>query len=438
MRILVYILLLLMLFGGSVLAQESISIDNTVEGVLSTGETSLFYEFDGEAGQAVSILMESAAFDTYLLLRTASGDDVAQDDDSGGSLNALIGPVALPETTTYVIEATSLSRSSVGAFSLTLRSVNIDTLSYGQRISGELSQAEPQQSIVFIAEAGDIISIEMSSDSFDTHLELVNRSLPNGRIENDDGGVGTNSRIGPLPIPEAGEYLIIARAHFGDVTSNLSYSLTLNKVEAIPLSLGETAETAITGSAARYFAFEGQAGQIIDILVNSDEQLNTSIGLYDPTSYEVNQSSTGVDGGLDPALMNVQLTQTGLYFAVVEPTTSRDQRTPITVTLLESRIGSLDDGSKTLLFSNNSNIHLLKFAGSAGDRVHLRVSIDALDTLSPRIVAKQNGTQFAEIYTYTIVDEFSFGMMIPGDGDVVIEITEYSYVGAEMTITLER
>lgn len=66
------------------------------------------YSFDGEAGQAMTIDLESEDFDTVLLLRGPDGEILTSNDDFGRNFNSRI-VIELPETGTYSAVATSFS-----------------------------------------------------------------------------------------------------------------------------------------------------------------------------------------------------------------------------------------------------------------------------------------------------------------------------------------
>ena len=70
---------------------------------LTTDELAADYQFTGEAGDSVSIRLNSPIFDTYLTLLDDSGFELVSNDDSGGSLNSQIGPYELPYTGMYTI-----------------------------------------------------------------------------------------------------------------------------------------------------------------------------------------------------------------------------------------------------------------------------------------------------------------------------------------------
>jgi len=77
------------------------------------------FTFYGTAGQTVEIRLVSSDFDAYVYLRDQNGQIIAQDDDSGGGLNALIF-CPLPRTGTYQILANAQRANEYGTFTLSL------------------------------------------------------------------------------------------------------------------------------------------------------------------------------------------------------------------------------------------------------------------------------------------------------------------------------
>ncbi|MEL6262015.1 MAG: pre-peptidase C-terminal domain-containing protein [Cyanobacteria bacterium J06626_6] len=66
------------------------------------------YTFDGEAGQTMTIELQSEDFDTILLLKGPDGEIITSNDDYGGTLNSTI-VVELPTAGTYSAVASSFS-----------------------------------------------------------------------------------------------------------------------------------------------------------------------------------------------------------------------------------------------------------------------------------------------------------------------------------------
>lgn len=66
------------------------------------------YAFEGKAGQAMTIELQSEDFDTILLLKGPDGEVLTSNDDYGGTLNSTI-VIELPEDGTYNAVASSFS-----------------------------------------------------------------------------------------------------------------------------------------------------------------------------------------------------------------------------------------------------------------------------------------------------------------------------------------
>lgn len=439
MRFLQFLMLVVLLLGSAALAQgeQTITFGETVEGVLSSEAPAVEYTFAGEQGQFVRITMlQVDSMDPYLRLLDAGGSVLAEDDDSAGSLNSRIGPYRLPANGTYTIVATSLGGSDTGAFTLSLDTATVQRIEYGQRMTGELSPDEPQAEYSFSAEAGDVVSIDLESDDFDAYLTLKSADTQATVANDDDSGSGRNARIGPLTLADSGDYTIAVSAFFSDPEGE--YSLTLNPVELVPLAFDEALEVQISGGQARYFTFEGTAGQVVDVRVDSGNSLDTEVTLYGPGSMWL-ASVDDVDGQLDPALTNVILTETGPHFIAVQPNVIRDALTPVLVKLTESHVALLDSGPQTVQFGGGTTTQLLMFAGGAGEHVRLRILVDSPEAISPNIRVTQGGQELASVNTYTISDEISFGLVVPDDGPVIVELTDYSFfVDAALTVELER
>src|SRR5690606_19039100 len=204
-----FLMLAVLVWGSAALAQgeQTITFGQTVEGVLSSETGTVEYTFAGEQGQFVRITMlQVDSMDPYLRLLDADGNVLAEDDDSAGSLNSRIGPYRLPANGTYTIVATSLGGRDAGTFTLSLDTVTVQRIAYGQRITGELNPDEPQVEYSFSAEAGDVVSIDLESDDFDAYLTLKSAATQATIASDDDSGSGRNARIGPFTLADSGDY----------------------------------------------------------------------------------------------------------------------------------------------------------------------------------------------------------------------------------------
>lgn len=77
------------------------------------------YSFDGKAGQQIAIDMTSDEIDPYLILLAPDGQDLGQDDDSGGGSSARL-VAALPADGTYTVLANTYQAGQTGSYNLRL------------------------------------------------------------------------------------------------------------------------------------------------------------------------------------------------------------------------------------------------------------------------------------------------------------------------------
>ncbi|MEC4868286.1 MAG: trypsin-like peptidase domain-containing protein [Jaaginema sp. PMC 1078.18] len=208
-----------------------------IRGTLAQGDNVLavdnsyfdVYAFEGRAGMTVDVQMNGQGLDPYLILIGPGGQEIAQDDDSGGNYNARIRAV-LPVDGSYLIVANSYQGGESGTYSLQARSSSGQSQarrSSPPSSSGILLQRQgvlgPGAQVmrsdgslydeyVFEGQAGQTITMTLQSPDFDTYLILVDES---GRKigENDDASpTSTDSQL-RLTLPRGGVYRAIVNAY---------------------------------------------------------------------------------------------------------------------------------------------------------------------------------------------------------------------------------
>ncbi len=107
-------------FGGLIVG--TIEVGDNIAGTLPPGIEQI-YTFVGKAGDQVTIELRSddLTMDPYLELRSPDGALLAEDDDSGGNLNAQIENFELPQNGEYQIVVRTLAGFGGGDYILTLR-----------------------------------------------------------------------------------------------------------------------------------------------------------------------------------------------------------------------------------------------------------------------------------------------------------------------------
>lgn len=123
--------------------------------------------------------------------------------------------------------ATSFWSARLGEvpFGSLMSPVKSQVIEYGQTIEAEMEH-EDGDNWTFEGRAGQIITITMNSDSFDTYLELYG---PNELflIEDDDSGRQRNAQIKAFHLPTSGTYTIIVYSMEDNRSLGQLYRLTL-------------------------------------------------------------------------------------------------------------------------------------------------------------------------------------------------------------------
>ena len=216
-----------LLMGMSMEGQ--LEVGGTATGRLGSGSTTVLegrplaaWEISGEAGEAVTVTMTSSDFDSYLFAFGPGMESILTDDDSGGDVNAQL-TLRFLDSGRYVVGASALSSGSSGSYTLSVaRALGPSELPVAGTIqvpgnaSGALGGSDPlldgrrSQVWSFEGDAGQTVTIDLSSDDFDTYLTLLGPGIV-APIEDDDSGGSFNSRI-VATLAESGTFRIVAAA----------------------------------------------------------------------------------------------------------------------------------------------------------------------------------------------------------------------------------
>ncbi|MEM8696376.1 MAG: caspase family protein [Pseudomonadota bacterium] len=229
---------------------DPLTIGQTRNGSLSSDEDSSIagrytdrYVFTGTRGQRVD-LRASGDFDTMLALAGPDNFSVRNDDDTTAgepTLNSRL-LATLPADGRYTISVTSYGRGTTGDYALATginRSDIADTetvtanaapLAFGRTLTSELGKeddtlnsGEYLERYSFTGRRGQPVTIDLSSDDFDTYLIL---RAPSGEQQDiDDTGESLNSRFERV-LEEDGVYTIIATSYAPGATGSFRLALS--------------------------------------------------------------------------------------------------------------------------------------------------------------------------------------------------------------------
>ena len=209
---------------------RTLTLGESVSGRLSPGMLTIeedrvaeAWTIEGRAGRAVTITLESDAFDAYLFVIGPGLSEPLTDDDSGGASNSEL-TVQFPIDGTFTVVATVLSAGSGSYLLKAEEPISLDNLDTADRVIavggsgfGTLSMDDPivvdgrrAQAWAIEGVPGQRVAIELSSEVFDSYLYLVGPGIIQP-LSDDDGGGELNSRLA-YTFREPGTYRIIVSA----------------------------------------------------------------------------------------------------------------------------------------------------------------------------------------------------------------------------------
>ncbi|HEY70790.1 MAG TPA: hypothetical protein G4O08_09420 [Anaerolineae bacterium] len=213
--------------------ESNLSYGDTISGDLmsATGEQ---WVFSASAGDSVDISLTSNDFDPFLALFSPEGEYLTCDDDGGVDLGAKISGYTLSVSGLYTLDVLSYLPDSFGAYTLVLTqttpgetpsSISTAEIVFGESIEQQLGTWVGDVWL-FNGTAGDRVTISMTSETFETALELYTpEHLMVARA--DGGNSDTDSLISQARLPVTGVYSIVARG-FGPGQIG-DYTITLTK-----------------------------------------------------------------------------------------------------------------------------------------------------------------------------------------------------------------
>jgi hypothetical protein len=333
-------------------AVAAITPGRTVSGSLAAGDATLSsgeyrdaYTFNARRGERYEIIMESANFDTYVMVRGQGGLSEDNDDGASGSTNARLA-FTIAQDGPVVISATSFAPRLTGNYALTLRQPGTSTspspppppvvasgnsLSLGRTQTGRLAAGDPTlnsgewyDDFSLNLTAGQSVTLDLASGSFDTYLMVGGPG--DFRQDNDDGTeTGTNARIA-FTAPAGGTYLVRATSY--QAGSGGDYALTaratgasppppagtgivaLNPGQPVTGSLASSDRLGTNGAFVDRYSFRGTRGQRISAELTSSA-FDTVLTLIAPSG--AREQNDDITSGNTNSRLDTTLTADGVY-----------------------------------------------------------------------------------------------------------------------------
>lgn len=206
-----------------------------------------------------------------------------------------------------------------------------ETIEYGESVAATIDGDAPEADAyygryhpwTFEAEAGDVVTVDVSTGGGDTVLFLLDAD--GETISQNPNPVGSDIPLAGIPLPESGTYVAVVAVGLG-AYAPLEYELSVEEGVDEPgddlrsIEIGETkrGETdfadSFSGVDDLYYEpvrFQGEAGESVTIEMVAEDVLPEPV-LYGPEGDKV----TGVDGSGDFStgrISDVELPRTGEY-----------------------------------------------------------------------------------------------------------------------------
>lgn len=217
--------------GNSAPAAFPLQSGEPIEDSITDQQSAKYYTFKALHNDVITVTMDKSTgrLDPYLVLENAGQQELAFNDDSGGTKNARIDQYLIPADGLYYIIATRADRdqgTSIGGYKLQFTNAgdafqnvppDVVRISYGTTLTGTIDDGTPQLLFAFWGVEDDVVtaSLNRADGDLDPVLSILN-SDQRPLVSNDDANQDTqNSRIERYKIPVTGVYYLLATRYSG-------------------------------------------------------------------------------------------------------------------------------------------------------------------------------------------------------------------------------
>lgn len=248
------------------------------------------------------------------------------------------------------------------------------TLGLGDTIEGELTEEAPALLYTLEAEAGQLVTIRLSSDDFDSYLTLYDAD---GAIiaENDDSD-GRNSAIQTFTLPQSASYVLLVESydqHWGGTGAAGSFTLSAVEQEVETIEYTQTVEGEFADAVTSMdYRFSGQAGDIVEISLSS-EDFDSRLTLLDAEGSELTSNDDSM-GSRNSLIAPYPLPETGSYI-IRASSFGGGETGSYTLTVNKTELVAIsDDESVEVDLEARTGMNYFSFEGETGDLITLAVA----------------------------------------------------------------
>jgi hypothetical protein len=395
------VMILLLAFAGAVFAQDGgmITYGQIVTGQITNEVPVVSYQFSGHSGDAITVSMRAIqeGLDSYVSLLDPNGQEIMFDDDSGGNLSALLGPVVLPSDGVYTVNASrccgggGMGGGSAGSFELVINQVQVTTLPLNETLTIELNDATPfQHYFLESATPGQIFTVSSAlvsaSDSTGASISLRG---PNGSYINQGLLSFSQPSITIEPIITSERAIVTMRRELIDgagALGTISFSINLQSSVAEPLAFDTTINAELNdANPSDFYTFSAAQGDLMRLAGSMMEGTQPfEIQILSPEGFIINSGSpawspTPNSFEIDPLVLDF----TGDYILFVRRIDPNGMsvtgtQSSYTITLSDSSAPTLVNGVEVQGHITPQDVEqVYRYEGAAGTTV--RVTLRSLN-----------------------------------------------------------
>ena len=401
--------------AGPASSSPALAGGNRIQGELRSGDLTLasgelydVHEVPLQVGQSLTADLRSSDFDTYLIVRSPSGQATENDDHEGSTDRSRV-QIEATEAGTWQVLATTFQKGMEGAYTVDIEVGGAATTAPPSRPSGvrresgrlqsgdqTLSSGEFVDQYTFTGTAGEEVIIDLRSSEFDPYL-LV-RGPNDEQEDNDDYEGDVNRSFVRFSLPSSGSYRVAVTSYKAGEEG--AYDLSIQQGATIAsgvtretgtLAAGD--ETLSTGEYVDEFTFQATPGEQVRVDLESSD-FDTYVMLIGPGDFR--EENDDADANVGHSVIEANLTEGGTYRVLVtsyEPsetgsydlsvtrgahtTTQRSQRDVQSLSLDRPATGALAAGDAQLESGEFRDTWV--FDGQAGQTVSFEVASTEFD-----------------------------------------------------------
>lgn len=324
------------------------------------------YTFTANRGDNAVINLRSGNFDTYLIVRSPSGEEFINDDFESSFDRSLLS-MSLTETGIYEVVVSSYDSGESGGYTVEIQTDSDGARFDNQQFNGTLASGDDTydsgeyvDSYSFEGRPGQQLSISLNSDSFDTYLILRG---PNGESEVNDDAENTASSLIETELSELGTYEVFVTSYASEETGDYSLIIRENSGtsaagqdttsrDVIAISLGENLTGNLQAGDRRSdenkyqdsYVFSAQAGDAIILEMNSTA-VDTYLSLLTPSGESIENDD--YQGSTDRSRLEITLQESGRY-RVIASSYGSDETGSYLLTLNTGSVSSVSTAATQL------------------------------------------------------------------------------------------